>query len=83
MFLEQQTRETRPRVRKSSWLGSTDSSTEEHDEEIREWTRRQSKQAHEEFESRKKTHKKDGVTEFGELLSFSSDFLAYTLLDLP
>jgi hypothetical protein len=42
----------------------------EHDQEIREWTRDQSKKAHEQFEKRKKakTLKKDGITEFGKLL---------------
>jgi hypothetical protein len=42
----------------------------EHDQEIREWTRDQSKKAHEQFEKRKKAKalKKDGVTEFCKLL---------------
>ena len=42
----------------------------EHDQEVREWTRDQSKKAHEQFEKCKKAKalKKDGVTEFGKLL---------------
>jgi hypothetical protein len=39
---------------------------EENDEGIRAWTRAMSEKAHEQFQIRKKTLKKDGVTEFGK-----------------
>jgi hypothetical protein len=38
---------------------------EEHDEECRQWTRFMSREAHLEFERRRRALKKDGVTEFG------------------
>lgn len=46
----------------------------EHDQETREWTRNQSKRAHEQFEKRKKVKalKKDGVIEFGKWLLSAS-----------
>ncbi len=48
----------------------------EHDQKIHEWTRDQSKKAHEQFKKRKKAKalKKDGVIEFcfGKLLLSAS-----------